>query len=136
MILAAFRQIRQNEHNKKYKVGEHIITQPQQQQKQPEAIAARQYSYKPCAPRLPEKKIVCSENEIKIPKGYIKERERLLEQLEFAQDLQSENHNTKSEITILQDKFSKESFNIGHDTLVGVSKVSPSSRTDRGDPSA
>ncbi|EGC32356.1 hypothetical protein DICPUDRAFT_155698 [Dictyostelium purpureum] len=63
-------------------------------------------------------------------------RERLLEQLEFAQDLQSENHNTKSEITILQDKFSKESFNIGHDTPVGVSKVSPSSRTDRGDPSA
>ncbi|EGC28612.1 hypothetical protein DICPUDRAFT_159937 [Dictyostelium purpureum] len=49
------------------------------------------------------------------------------------EDLQSENHNIKSEIIILQDKFSKESFNIGHDTLVGISEVSPSSHTDRGD---
>ncbi|EGC33081.1 hypothetical protein DICPUDRAFT_154906 [Dictyostelium purpureum] len=49
------------------------------------------------------------------------------------EDIQSENHNIKSEIIILQDKFSKESFNIGHDTLVGISEVSPSSHTDRGD---
>ncbi|EGC33087.1 hypothetical protein DICPUDRAFT_154911 [Dictyostelium purpureum] len=49
------------------------------------------------------------------------------------EDLQSKNHNIKSEIIILQDKFSKESFNIGHDTLVGISEVSPSSHTDRRD---
>ncbi|EGC29452.1 hypothetical protein DICPUDRAFT_84525 [Dictyostelium purpureum] len=64
-------------------------------------------------------------------------RREILEQLELAQEsLQSENHNTKSEITILQDKFSKESFNIGNDTPVGISEASLSSRTDIGDPSA
>ncbi|EGC31357.1 hypothetical protein DICPUDRAFT_156789 [Dictyostelium purpureum] len=42
----------------------------------------------------------------------------LLEQLELAQEgLQSENYNIKSEITIIQDKFSsKKSFHTVHDT--------------------
>ncbi|EGC33079.1 hypothetical protein DICPUDRAFT_154902 [Dictyostelium purpureum] len=36
----------------------------------------------------------------------------------------------------IQDKFNKQFFNTGHDTSVGISEVSLSSRTDIGDPSA
>ncbi|EGC37120.1 hypothetical protein DICPUDRAFT_94142 [Dictyostelium purpureum] len=65
-----------------------------------------------------------------------KSRFEISEQALTIEGLQSENQSIKSEFTILQEKFSKQSSNPGNDASVGRSEVSPSSRTDREDPSA